>query len=173
VAFRQRWSHIACFVARPSQTPVIFYAVTLATANWPRRPPARGHFFYEAPCRIFAGSNPELACVNKVCVASEGSYSLRTFREDCATIPRLSFETKKYLSRKPPSRPRSGPPQLRQVISRSVVGPGGASIRTTLYSAPQLGQFASSAGEVSDMAHRLRSECRKEAPKRRITDVFR
>jgi hypothetical protein len=91
---------------------------------------------------------------------------LRTFREDCATIPRLSFETKKYLRRKPPSRPQSGPPQLRQVISRSVVGPGGASTRTTLYSAPQLGQFASSAGEVSDMSRKLGSECRKEAPKR-------
>ena len=80
----------------------------------------------------------------------QGRYSLRTFREDCATIPRLNREIKKYLKRKAPSRPGSGPPQLRQTISRSVVGPGRASIRTTSYSAPQVGHLKFGS-DISDM----------------------
>ena len=47
--------------------------------------------------------------------------------------------TKKYLRMNLPSRPRRGPPQDRQVISRSVVGRGGASTRTILYFAAQFG----------------------------------
>ena len=81
-------------------------------------------------------------------------YILITFREDCATIPRLNRETKKYLRRKAPSRPLSGPPQSRQVISRSVVGPGGASTRTTVYRAPQLEQSNEAAG-ILDTVIRL------------------
>jgi hypothetical protein len=34
-----------------------------------------------------------------------------------------------------------GPPQLRRVNWRSIVGPGGASTRTISYVAPQLGQW--------------------------------
>ena len=45
--------------------------------------------------------------------------------------------TRKYLSANFPSRLWSGPPQLRQVKGRSCVG--GASTRTTLYSASQVG----------------------------------
>src|SRR5262249_523904 len=40
-----------------------------------------------------------------------------------------------------PCRPCKGPPQLRQVISRSVVGRGEASTRTLSYFAPQLGHL--------------------------------
>ena len=83
-----------------------------------------------------------------------GTYTLRTLREDCATIPRLNRETKKYLRRKAPSRPGSVPPQLRQVISRSVVGPGGASARTTSYSAPQFGHLKF-AGVMEDINRKI------------------
>jgi hypothetical protein len=52
---------------------------------------------------------------------------------------RLGLSTKKYLRTKPPSRPCSGAPQLRQVISRSA-NKGSAVTRTTLYRALQFGQ---------------------------------
>jgi hypothetical protein len=104
---------------------------------------------------------------SRSCFDARGSYSLRIFREDCVTIPRLNRETKKYLGRKAPSRPRSRPPQLRQVISRSVVGPGGASARTTSYSARSWGHLKF-AGNVSRINERSRSECIKEPPKERV-----
>lgn len=79
---------------------------------------------------------------------------MSTFREDCAMIPRLNREIKKYLKRKAPSRPRSGPPQLRQTISRSVVGPGGASVRTTSYSASQVGHLKFGS-DISDINQKI------------------
>ena len=90
---------------------------------------------------------------------------MRTCREDCATIPRLNREIKKYLKRKAPSRPGSGPPQLRQTISRSVVGPGGASIRTTSYSAPRVGHLKFG-GDISDMNQKIAVRRQKTTVKR-------
>ena len=48
--------------------------------------------------------------------------------------------TKRYLSKKRPSRPFSGPPHAIQVSSRSIVS-GPASSRTRRYSAPQFGHL--------------------------------
>ena len=53
---------------------------------------------------------------------------------------RLGRSTKKYLSRKPPLRPQSGPSHLLQEISGYVVA-GSALTWTTLYNAPHVGQL--------------------------------
>jgi hypothetical protein len=66
------------------------------------------------------------------------------FDDSARCLPNRSI--KKYLSTKRPSRALSGPPQFRRLISRSIVGPSGASTRTTLYNAPQSGQLKSMGG---------------------------
>jgi hypothetical protein len=57
----------------------------------------------------------------------------------------LGRSARKYLITKAPSRAASGPPQLRQVTSRSFAA-GAASTRTTLYFAPQCGQCIGAGG---------------------------
>ena len=65
--------------------------------------------------------------------------------------------TRKYLRMNGPSRPCRGAPQLTHVISRSVVGPGGASTRTTSYFAAQFGH---SNDRELDIGQRLRTRSR-------------
>jgi hypothetical protein len=67
-----------------------------------------------------------------------GSYDNRVTFTAAEREP-LGRSTRKYLRMKLPSRPRSGPPHLRQTISRSRES-GPASARTSLYFAPQFGQ---------------------------------
>jgi len=57
-----------------------------------------------------------------------------------AFLIRLGRSTKKYLRTNIPWRPRKEPPQFTHLTSRSAVGWGGTSTRTTWYFAPQLGQ---------------------------------
>src|SRR5262249_43580721 len=70
---------------------------------------------------------------------------------------------KKYLRTKAPLRPCKGPPQVTHVISRSVVGRGGASTRTISYFVPQLGQSNRTDGE-SDISRRCYLRGGREDP---------
>jgi hypothetical protein len=74
---------------------------------------------------------------------------------------RLGRSTKKYLRRNSSSRPRSGAPQHTHITSRSMANPEGASTRTILYFAAQLGQ-SNGTDEESDMGRHLENSLPSE-----------
>jgi hypothetical protein len=90
----------------------------------------------------------------------------RTVRANTSVRPAgcLGRCTRKYLSRKPPSRAGSAPPQLTHIRSAAA---DGASTPTTLYFAPQLGQL-NGVGLRWGMS-RL---CRSSTPSRRAASTF-
>jgi hypothetical protein len=98
----------------------------LSLAVWP----ARHVRCHETRPEKIASANAKFAAIRRASSLVRLSFNHRDSNGGHASR-RFECSTRKYLRRNCPSRPCSGAPQLTHVISRSVVGPGGASTRTT------------------------------------------